>query len=236
MENENTNYESVESQEVAEPETDEALESAESQDVAEPESTEETSEEPKSFGRTEQDAAFAEMRRKNQELENNNRMMMEALQRYFDGEDAEELSLAANAYAEQKSVDEYRGEWEQKQEFLRLQNENETLHNLLIDAEVDKLMREGLREVQEFDPNVKSLEDLGDKFGDFIRAGLPTKEAYYATKAMELKEKVFAPDAIGRVSDTKAERDYYTSAELDALTDEEMDENWDKVMRSLQRL
>ena len=236
MENENTNYESVESQEVAEPETDEALESAESQDVAEPESTEETSEEPKSFGRTEQDAAFAEMRRKNQELENNNRMMMEALQRYFDGEDAEELSLAANAYAEQKSVDEYRGEWEQKQEFLRLQNENETLHNLLIDAEVDKLMREGLREVQEIDPNVKSLEDLGDKFGDFIRAGLPTKEAYYATKAMELKEKVFAPDAIGRVSDTKAERDYYTSAELDALTDEEMDENWDKVMRSLQRL
>ena len=236
MENENTNYESVESQEVAEPETDEALESAESQDVAEPESTEETPEEPKSFGRTEQDAAFAEMRRKNQELENNNRMMMEALQRYFDGEDAEELSLAANAYAEQKSVDEYRGEWEQKQEFLRLQNENETLHNLLIDAEVDKLMREGLREVQEIDPNVKSLEDLGDKFGDFIRAGLPTKEAYYATKAMELKEKVFAPDAIGRVSDTKAERDYYTSAELDALTDEEMDENWDKVMRSLQRL
>lgn len=236
MENENTNYESVESQEVAEPETDEALESAESQDVAEPESTEETPEEPKSFGRTEQDAAFAEMRRKNQELENNNRMMMEALQRYFDGEDAEELSLAANAYAEQKSVDEYRGEWEQKQEFLRLQNENETLHNLLIDAEVDKLMREGLREVQEIDPNVKSLEDLGDKFGDFIRAGLPTKEAYYATKAMELKEKVFAPDAIGRVSDTKAERDYYTSAELDALTDEEMDANWDKVMRSLQRL
>lgn len=236
MENENTNYESVESQEVAEPETDEALESAESQDVAEPESTEETHEEPKSFGRTEQDAAFAEMRRKNQELENNNRMMMEALQRYFDGEDAEELSLAANAYAEQKSVDEYRGEWEQKQEFLRLQNENETLHNLLIDAEVDKLMREGLREVQEIDPNVKSLEDLGDKFGDFIRAGLPTKEAYYATKAMELKEKVFAPDAIGRVSDTKAERDYYTSAELDALTDEEMDANWDKVMRSVQRL
>ena len=233
---ENINIESAESQEVAEPETDEALESAESQDVAEPESTEETPEEPKSFGRTEQDAAFAEMRRKNQELENNNRMMMEALQRYFDGEDAEELSLAANAYAEQKSVDEYRGEWEQKQEFLRLQNENETLHNLLIDAEVDKLMREGLREVQEIDPNVKSLEDLGDKFGDFIRAGLPTKEAYYATKAMELKEKVFAPDAIGRVSDTKAERDYYTSAELDALTDEEMDANWDKVMRSLQRL
>lgn len=235
MENENTNYESVENQEVAEPET-EALESAESQDVAEPETSEEPAEAPKSSGKTEQDAAFAEMRRKNQELENSNRMMMEALQRYFDGDDAEELSLAANAYAEQKSVDEYRDEWEHNQEFLRLQNENEELQNQLLDAQVDRLMREGLREIQEIDPNVKSLDELGDTFGNFIRAGLPTKEAYYATKAMELKEKVFAPDAIGRVSDTKAERDYYTSAELDALTDEEMDENWDKVMRSLQRL
>ena len=230
------NYnESVETQEVAEPET-EALESAESQDVAEPETSEEPAEDPKSSGKTEQDAAFAEMRRKNQELENSNRMMMEALQRYFDGDDAEELSLAANAYAEQKSVDEYRDEWEHNQEFLRLQNENEELQNQLLDAQVDRLMREGLREIQEIDPNVKSLEELGDNFGNFIRAGLTTKEAYYATKAMELKEKVFAPDAIGRVSDTKAERDYYTSAELDALTDEEMDENWDKVMRSLQRL
>jgi tripartite-type tricarboxylate transporter receptor subunit TctC len=83
---------------------------------------------------------------------------------------------------------------------------------------------------------VKSLDELGDKFSNFIRAGLPTKEAYYATKAMELKEKVYAPDAIGRVSDSKVERDYYTSAELDALTDEEMDANWDKVMRSMGRL
>ena len=83
---------------------------------------------------------------------------------------------------------------------------------------------------------MKSLDELGQQFGNFIRAGLTSKEAYYATKAMELKEKVFAPDAIGRVADTKSERDYYTSEELDHLTDEEMDANWDKVMRSMQRL
>ena len=232
---ENINIESAENQEVAVPE-EEALESAESQEVAEPESTEESHEEPQSFGRTEQDAAFAEMRRQNQALENEKRMMMEALQRYFDGETAEELSLNANAYAEQRDPDDYRAEWEHNQEFLRLQSENEELQNRLLDAEVDRLMREGLREVQSIDPNVKSLDELGATFGNFIRAGLPTKEAYYATKAMELKEKVYAPDAIGKVSDTKAERDFYTSAELDALSDEEMDENWDKVMRSLSRL
>ena len=212
------------------------IESAESQEVAEPESTEESHEEPQSLGRTEQDAAFAEMRRQNQALEHSNRMMMEALQRYFDGETAEELSINANAYAEQRDPEEYRQEWDRNQEFERLQAENQTLQDQLINAEVDRLMREGLREIQEIDPNVKSLDELGDKFSNFIRAGLPTKEAYYATKAMELKEKVYAPDAIGRVSDSKVERDYYTSAELDALTDEEMDANWDKVMRSLGRL
>ena len=226
---------SAESQEVAEPET-EALESAESQEVADPESTEETHEEPKQSGRTESDAAFAEMRRQNQALEQSNRMMMEALQRYFDGETAEELSINANAYAEQRDPDDYREEWEHNQEFARLQSENEELQNKLFDAEVDRLMREGLRDIQEIDPNVKSLDELGQQFGNFIRAGLTSKEAYYATKAMELKEKVFAPDAIGRVADTKSERDYYTSEELDHLTDEEMDANWDKVMRSMQRL
>ena len=235
--------ESAEIQEVAEPETD-VEESAEIQEVAEPdeaESTTETTEE--SGGKTAQDAAFAEQRRRIQELEDQlhtsnyeHDLMMAALSRYFDGETAEELSINANAYAEERDPDEYREEFEQSREFERLQEENKTLQDRLLDAEVDRLMREGLREVQSIDPNVKSLEELGGSFADFIRAGLPTKEAYYATKAMELKEKVFAPDAIGKVSDTKTERDYYTSAELDVLTDEEMDENWDKVMRSLSRL
>ena len=83
------NYnESVETQEVAEPET-EALESEETQEVAEtaPE-TEDSAEE--SSGKTEADARFAEMRRQNQALEHEKQQMMQALQRYFDGESVEE--------------------------------------------------------------------------------------------------------------------------------------------------
>ena len=53
---------------------------------------------------------------------------------------------------------------------------------------------------------------------------------------MKSKEKVFAHDPIGRVSDNRIERDYYTSEELDNLTDEELDANWDKVMRSMDLL
>ena len=230
------NYnESAEIQEAADPETEE-FESEETQEAADPAPEADDSIGRGSSGRTEQDAAFAEMRRQNQQLERDNALMREALLRYFDGESAEELSINANAYAEERDPAEYRAEFERTERLRTLEQENEELNNRLIDAEVEALMREGLREVQAIDPNVKNLDELGETFANFIAAGLPTKEAYYATKAMEMKEKVLAPSAIGRVADTKAERDYYASEELDNLTDAEMDANWDKVMRSLGRL
>ena len=236
---ENYNVESAETPEVAEPETEALEESAETQDVAEPatetDNSKESYEQP-THQRSEADARFAEMRRQNQALQQEHDMMMQALSRYFDGESVEDLVINANAYAEQRDPEDYRQDYERNREYEDLKLRNQELEEQLLDAEVNRLMREGLREVQSIDPNVKSLDDLGDTFTHLIANGIPTKEAYYAAKAMELKEKVLAPDAIGRVSDTKAERDYYTSEELDNLTDEEMDANWDKVMRSMGRL
>ena len=236
MMDENIN-ESAEIQEVAEPET-EALESAETQEVAEPDtadnSTAEVAEEAPQ--RTEADARFAEMRRQNQQLEREAQMMREALSRYFEGETAEELSINANAYAEERDPDEYRQEWERQQNYERAMRENEELKDKMLEMEIERRMRDGLREIQEIDPNVKSLDELGESFINMIAAGLTNKEAYYASLAMKSKEKVFAPDPIGRVSDNRIERDYYTSEELDNLTDEELDANWDKVMRSMKLL
>ena len=235
MMDENIN-ESAEIQEVAEPET-EALESAETQEVADPaneaDNSEVTEEAPQ---RTEADARFAEMRRQNQQLEREAQMMREALSRYFEGETAEELSINANAYAEERDPDEYRQEWERQQDYERAMRENEELRDRMLEMEIDRRMRDGLREIQEIDPNVKSLDELGQSFINMIAAGLTNKEAYYASLAMKSKEKVFAPDPIGRVSDNRIERDYYTSEELDNLTDEELDANWDKVMRSMDLL
>ena len=230
--------ESAEIQEVAEPETD-ALESAETQEVAEPaneaDNSEVTQETPQ---RTEADARFAEMRRQNQQLEREAQMMREALSRYFEGETAEELSINANAYAEERDPDEYRQEWERQQDYERAMRENEELRDKMLEMEVDRRMQEGLREIREIDPNVKSLDELGESFIHMIAAGLTTKEAYYATLAMKSKEKVFAPDPIGRGSDNRVERDYYTSEEIDNLTDEELDDPaiWAKVMKSMERL
>lgn len=238
MMEENIN-ESAEIQEVADPETD-SLAGAEEQEVAEPdtaESSTEVAEEP-THQRTEMDAAFAEMRRQNQQLEREARMMREALSTYFEGETAEELSINANAYAQQRDPDEYRAEWEKQQDYERAIQENETLKEQMLELEVDRRMESALRTIQEIDPSVKSLDELGESFVNMIAAGLSDKEAYYATLAMNSKEKVFAPSPIGKVSDNRVERDYYTSEEIDNLTDEELDDPkiWEKVMKSMDLL
>lgn len=237
MMDENINIESAENQEVAEPEMDEALEGAEEQEVAAPDEAENSYEEPMN-GRTEADARFAEMRRQNEQLEREAQMMREALSRYFEGETAEELSINANAYAEERDPDEYRQEWEKQQDYERAMRENEALRDQMLEMEIDKRMQDGLREIQEIDPNIKSLDELGDPFVHMIAAGLSNKEAYYATLSLKANEKVLAPDAIGKVSDNRIERDYYTSEEIDNLSDEELDDPaiWEKVMKSMNRL
>ena len=238
MMDENIN-ESAEIQEVAEPETD-SLAGAEEQEVAAPDTAESSNgvAEERAHQRTEMDAAFAEMRRQNQQLEREARMMREALGRYFEGETAEELSINANAYAEERDPDEYRREWEKMQGYERAIRENEALRTHLLDLEISQRMQEDLRTIQSIDPNIKSLDELGEPFGKMIAAGLDAKEAYYATLAINSKEKVFAPSPIGRVSDNRIERDYYTSEEIDNLTDEELDDPviWEKVMKSMSLL
>ena len=237
MMEENIN-ESAEIQEVAEPETDVSA-GAEEQEVAEPDTAESSNEaEQQTHQRTEMDAAFAEMRRQNERLEREARMMREALSTYFEGETAEELSINANAYAQQRDPDEYRKEWEKQQEYELALQENQSLKDQMLEMEIDRRMREALRTIQEIDPSVKSLDELGDSFVNMIAAGLSDKEAYYATLAMNSKEKVFAPSPIGKVSDNRIERDYYTSEEIDNLTDEELDDPkiWEKVMRSMDLL
>lgn len=242
MDNENIINESVEMEEVAELPTD-VEESEESLEVAEPETEEVVTEEAPQSGKTDADHAFAEQRRRiaelekaNAEQEASNKQMFEALSRYFEGETAEELSINANAYAEKRDPEEYRAEYEANKELETLRAENQNLKKQMFDAEIDRLMQEGLREIQEIDPEVKSLDDLGQSFPNFIRAGLSTKDAYYATMAKESKEKIMPPQTIGKVANTKAERDYYTSEELDNLSDAEIDANWDKVKRSMDRL
>ena len=234
----NINDTSEETVEVAEP-LNEDEESVETAEVADPSESEEVVSEPEENqegGRTAQDSAFAEMRRRNRELENDNKLMFDALNRYFTGDDAKELSIQANAYADSRDPEEVRAEFERSREAEELRSKNEELQEQLMNIQIEQRMAEDLRTIQGIDPTVKSLDDLGESFINYISAGLDATDAYYASLLKDQKEKVYPPSEIGRISDTKIDRDYYTSEELDNLTDEELDANWDKVMRSMKRL
>lgn len=229
-----TEVESEERVEVADP-LDNGTPSEPNEAIDEGTQTEGTDQSDNS-GRTESDAAFAEMRRKNEGLEHDVQILQDALSRYFDGETPEELALRAQAYSEEREYDDVKADYDRDRELEDLREMVRLAEEEKMNLEFEQWAAQGLRDVQEINPTIKSLEELGETFANFIGAGLSAKQAYYATQQMEAREKVHAPDGVGKIADNKTEREYYTSEELDNLTDEEMDANWDKVKKSLARL
>lgn len=217
----------VEVQEVAEPVVEET--GAEEQEVAE----------PATGVRTEADSAFAELRRRAEEAErqraeyeSQNQQMIEALGLYFDGDNATDLAIAARANAKQISPEEERARYEAEQARMTMSAENKRLQEENLALRVERMMAKGLSEIQQIDPDIKSLEDLGDNFANYIRAGLSSVDAYYAVKAREAKEKIVPPKTVGKVATAKGESSYFTKEEVDAMSDEEFDKNWDAIWES----
>ena len=233
MENEilSTVETSEETQDVADPveETVEENLSEERQEVADP--VEVSAEENNS--RTAQDSAFAELRRSNSDLQRRNEQLEEALGLFFN--DSEDLVAQAHAYSRGVSVDEVEEEFRQAEELEEATAENEQLRNEILNLRAEQLMRDGLREIQSIDPTVKSLEELGGNFAKYIESGLSSTQAYYAVQAERQTNKINKPSAIGRVNSETVERDYFTSEEVDRMSSEEIDKNWDKVMRSMKK-
>ena len=220
----------AEVQEVAEPVVEET--GAEEQEVAE----------PASGGKTEADSAFAELRRRAEEAERQraeyetqNQQMIEALGLYFDGDNATDLAIAARANAKQISPEEERAQYEAEQMRLTMSEENKRLQEENLALRVEQMMSRDLSKIQEIDPDVKSLEDLGETFANYIRAGLSSVEAYYAVKAREAKEKVVPPKTVGKVTTTKGESSYFTPDEVEAMSDEEIDKNFDAILSSMKQ-
>ena len=233
MENEilSTVETSEETQDVADPveETVEENLSEETQDVADP--VEVSAEENNS--RTAQDSAFAELRRSNSDLQRRNEQLEDALALFFN--DGEDLVAQAHAYSRGVPVDEVEEEFRQAEELEEATAENEQLRNEILNLRAEQLMRDGLREIQSIDPTVKSLEELGGNFAKYIESGLSSTQAYYAVQAERQTNKINKPTAIGRVNSETVERDYFTSEEVDRMSSEEIDKNWDKVMRSMKK-
>ena len=231
---------SVETSEVAEP--TEEVTGVEEQETAEPVSEESVEEHKK----TEEDAAWARMRREKEDA----KAQAEAAQRELAElkamqearEEAEarltgqdNARIKALAEATGMSEDEVRAELEAAEESVRKDLRIEELEAQVQDAEIDRIMQADLYEIQKIDPDIKSLDDLGDDYSSYIRAGLDAEQAYWAIKAKESANRATPPKPAGAVKTSVPEKDYYTDAEIDAMSSEELTKNWKKVMASWDR-
>jgi preprotein translocase subunit YajC len=230
-------------QEVAEPVEDVVETSEQTQEVAEPEPQQETVEqptEPKVEERNyERDAAFANMRRSMEQAQKEReetQKLLEAMRKEkerltnsfglfgFKG-DVDEIEDQAKAHYSGKTVEEVRNERLQAQKVFEEQQrrEQETLakDNQIKDLQRQlyaRILSDDLKAIQAKDPSIKSLDDLGKDFALMRSTGVSVDVAYNAVKSTLEANKKTPPPEIGKVNATqKADKTYYTSAEVDAM-------------------
>lgn len=194
---------------------------------------EEETEPAEPSGKSDADAAFAQMRRENEQLKADAAKYEEALQYFFDGEDPDEMLVQAQATAEDRDEDDVREEREAAEEWERLTQENDALNEQVIDLQARQRMAEDLRDIQAIDPEVKSLDDLGDTFLDYIAQGLSGKQAYYAAKAQDEVEKTVPPQPPGRVNQSSEPKSFFTQDEVKNMSQKEVHENYDAIRKSM---
>jgi hypothetical protein len=233
---------------------DEAEDSGEKEpETAEPDSEEVEEQDSKT------NAAFAELRRRAEEAEAKYAELQEQIQeaeaerlarenaiQEITGDDEDEAILRAIADAEGISVDEVQARIDEEVERQNILLENQRLteqiedyRRQLAETAADKEIAEDLEAIRKIDPSVKNFNDLPNGYEDYRLAltadgrHLSAEQAYFAAKAMAEGTKVKPPKEIGRVKETQPEKDYFTEAEVSAMTSEEKEQNWEKIMASL---
>lgn len=231
----------VEELEVTDPVEEETGE--EEQEVTEP-ASEETAEDSE---KKSADAAFAKMRREKEEAQKElqaakaeiERLMAQdsarasAYERLTGSEDGE---ISAIAEALGMSEDEVRATMEEAEEQAQRELENAQLKKQIESLQADMYAKEDLTEIQKIDPTVASLEDLGDDFPSYISAGLSPQQAYWAVKAQETATKATPPKVVGKVATGAVEKDYYSEAEIEAMSSEQLTKNYKKIIASWDRM
>ena len=244
---------SAEMQEVAEPaETEEVMETGvEDQEAAEPESeTEEVeveAEETESDShKTEADASFAAMRRQMEEAQKEARDARAELERGQAQTEAkddafsrltgnEDWEIKALAEVTGMSEDEIKAEMEAAEENAEKDLRIQQLEEQVGEIESERLMQADLEALRKIDPSLKSLEDLGPEYPEYIVAGLSPERAYWAIKAQERANQAEPPKAVGKVATGTVEKDYFTEAEIDAMSPEQQRKNYKKILASWER-
>lgn len=203
--------------------------------------------EPAQSTRSDADRAFADMRRRWQSAEAEREIAAERADRArdilermgFTGGDANSVFDAADAHLTGQSVNDIRNERESREKTEREMRAARAEVEYYRRAEAQRRMEQDLKTIQKIDPNVKSLDELGDEYFKLIRSGISGETAFNAIRAKEGRTEKKEPPKIGAVnSKTAEEKDYYTNDELNALTSRDLDDPkvYERAMRSLGRL
>lgn len=183
--------------------------------------------------------AFQEMRRKNKELEEQLASLKaesEARATAFSriaGEDADDISVLAEATG--MSADEIAREFNSAKERCELEAKLKAQEEELLAIYADKAMAEDLATIRRIDPKIKSLEELGEQYINYINAGLEAEDAYWAVKAKESAYRPKPAPEVGVVNTAPPEKEYFTDAEIEAMSPDELSKNWKKVLASWER-
>lgn len=224
-------------------EQSEEVTGVEEQETAEPVSEETV--EPE--GKTEEDAAWARMRREAEQARKDAEAAQRELAELKAKTEARESAysrltgndngeIAAIAEATGMTEDEVMAAIEEAEESAQKDRLIEQLQEQVTSIESERLMQADLAELRRIDPSLKSLEDLGDTYKNLMATGIVSpEEAYWAVKQKEGANHVTPPKEIGKVATGTAEKDYYSDAEIDAMSSEELTKNWKKVMASWDR-
>lgn len=236
---------SVETTEVAEP--SEEVTGVEEQETAEP-----VSEDSEPKGKTEEDAAWARMRREAEqakkdleaaqqelaEIKASNEARSSAISRLTGrGEDAEIAALAeVTGMSEDEVAEIYEREAESAQKDLRI----EQLEEMVGSIQAERLMQVDLERLRKIDPSLNSLEDLGPEYVRYMSVldpdtGEPImqpEDAYWAIKAKQRANQATPPKEVGKVATGPAEKTRFSQAEIDAMSSDQLKKNWRKILAS----
>ena len=209
-----------------EPAETESVESVEVADQQEGETDTEQADEPARD--YEKDAAFASMRRENQQLLDAIKMLG------FEADNTDELAIQAESYATGRNADEIRAEREEKTKVEQLEAELETLRK----RESERVFKDDLEQVKTAYPDLKAknIFDLGEEFLKLRASGVDPVIAYEAIKAKEARETKEKPVSTGSVKSTaKVEKDFFTADEVKRMTADEVRKNMDIIDKSMKK-
>lgn len=225
----------------SEPEApDEAIEVEPEEPIEE--STEEPIEEvAKPQQSAEENSKFAEIRRK---YESENKKMKAEFDRLLDslkgyGYEGSPQEIADALYAQNNGVsqEEAKAIREKEESALREKEEMQSEIEMYKSLAIQKLMADDLTAIQKVHPEVKDLKELGDEFFSTLKALGDERDpvlAYEIVKAKKDATTKKAPPEIGGVNQSsQKEKDFYTPAEVDKLTDKDYDNP--KIMEAVRR-